>query len=236
MVDVYINDNDGYFIKNYMNNDYVKESIYKKDDNFCIKKFKDLSYENKPTKEEIFEEISILKALFYLDEDTIISSKNEPMLVIDGGSEKEVFLSNGLIFGTKLEYTIKKNNVNITPKSKFKVKNLEDGNIKHIMILFSEINNTNLLIRLRRIKEALDDYDSNKYYKYANITKNEWGDIKTTLNQGKSSSAAHNTKKEKYDEIENKILPDNAILNYFRRIIRYYVIEDRGFSEIEFLD
>ncbi|WP_297898433.1 hypothetical protein [Methanobrevibacter sp.] len=236
MVDVHITDNDKYFIKNYMKNEYVNDLIYEKDNKHYLKKFKDCS--NELTDEEILEEISILRALFYLDENNRIPFKKKPNIRIDGKTKesRSAIYVEGLSIEGGCSALDEKLRIIITPKPKFKVKNLEDRNIRYIMILFSEINSTNLLIMLRKIKEALDDYDGNKYYKYVNITKNEWIDIKTTLNQSKSKSSAHNTKKEKYGKIEKKILSDNAILNYFRRIIKYYIIEDRGFSEIEFLD
>jgi len=39
MVDVRINDNDEYFLNNFMENEYVNDLIYKKDNNYYLKKF-----------------------------------------------------------------------------------------------------------------------------------------------------------------------------------------------------
>lgn len=75
MVDVHIIDNDKYFLDNYMKNEYINDLIYKKESNYYLKKFKGLSDENKLIDEEILEEISILRALFYLDENNRIPFK-----------------------------------------------------------------------------------------------------------------------------------------------------------------
>lgn len=143
---------------------------------------------------------------------------------------------DGLVVKGECSIIDEKLKIIITPKSKFKTKNLHDKNIRYILVLFSEINYDNLLIRCRKINEILEKTFGKKYYKKIDITKDEWKKIRITVNYSKSYSSAHDTTAKQHETYKNNIISDNDILYYFRRIIRYYVLEDRGFSEIKFLD
>lgn len=235
MVDVHIIDNDKYFLDNYMKNEYINDLIYKKGDNYYLKKFKNSSYGAKLTDEEILEEISILKAFFYLDENNKIPFKEKPNIRIDG-EVKESRSSVYIRLGVSCECSvIVEDTLEITPKSRFKAKNLDNRNIRYILILFSEINEINLLVGLRKIHDFLKKTYGKKYYESIEISGKKMKIIEKTMNKSRTRSSAHFTTEKEYEKIKS-LLSDEEVLYYFRKIIRYYVLEDRGFSEIEFLD
>jgi len=186
--------------------------------------------------EIIFEEISILRALFYLDMNNPIPFKKKPNIIIDG-DVNELRAAAYFHVGAGGGCSITTEDIlKITPKSRFKTKNLDDKNIRYILILFSEINRDNLLIRCRKINEVLEKTFGKNFYKQMNITNKEWKKIRITINFSKSYSSAHNTTEKQHETFKDNIISDESILYYFRRFILNYVIEDRGFSEIEFLD